>query len=85
MLYGGGSHLPGIKEQIERLIRVNKYPFSDKPEVSFISPSDVVNTVDVTNSANTMQFVTAISLANLSLDLANEEDLPNQILKKMLL
>lgn len=85
MLYGGGSHLPGIKEEIEKLVRVNKYPFSDKPEVSFINPSDVVNTVDATNNAKTMQFVTAISLANLSLDLANEEDLPNQILKKMLL
>lgn len=85
MLYGGGSHIPGIKKEIEKLVRVNKYPFSDKPEVSFINPSDVVSTVDATKSANTMQFVTAISLANLSLDLANEEDLPNQILKKMLL
>ncbi|MFA6097154.1 MAG: cell division FtsA domain-containing protein [Candidatus Paceibacterota bacterium] len=85
LLYGGGSHLSGIKEEVEKLLRANKYPFSDKPEVSFIGPSDVINAVDATKNANTMQFVTAISLANLSLDLANEEDLPNQILKKMLL
>lgn len=82
LLYGGGSHLVGMKEAMEKYLRTNKYPFSDKPEVSFINPSDIVNAVDATKSLNTMQFVTAISLANLSLDLANEEDLPNQIVKK---
>jgi len=83
LLYGGGSHLSGVKDAIEKLIRINKYPFSDKPEIGFLVPSDVISVIDPTKRASTMQFVTAISLANLSLDLANEEDLPNQIIKKV--
>lgn len=82
LLYGGGSHLLGAKEAVEKLIRENRYAFSDKPEIGFINPSDIINTVNATGNTMTMQLVTAISLANLSLDLANEEDFPNRILKK---
>lgn len=82
LLYGGGSHLPEIKTGLEVLLRTNKYSFSDVPEIKYINPSDVVSLKDESGIADSMQYVTAISLANLSLDLANEEDLPNQIIKK---
>ncbi len=81
-LYGGGSQLPQIRTSLERLLRVNKFSFSDKPEINFIDPEDVINAKDMTGKAGSTQYVTALSLANLSLDLANEEDFPNKILKK---
>ncbi|MFZ2970223.1 MAG: cell division FtsA domain-containing protein [Minisyncoccia bacterium] len=81
-LYGGGSQLPQIRTSLERSLRINKFSFSDKPEINFISPEDIINAKDMTQSAGSTQYVTALSLANLSLDLANEEDFPNKILKK---
>lgn len=81
-LYGGGSQLPQIKMALERLLKINKFSFSDKPEINFINAEDVINAIDATGKTGSMQYVTALSLANLSLDLANEEDFPNKILKK---
>jgi cell division protein FtsA len=83
LLCGGGSGLPGIYKALQsEWWNNNQLPFAKKPTVSFIQPRDVVNIVDQTKLLRNPQDVTPMGLANLALELAGEEKVLTNVLKK---
>jgi len=81
-LCGGGSGLPGIKKALTSSKWTKELPLARIPEVSFLQPRDVVNIVDETGELRDPQDITPMGLANLALDLADEEKMMAEILRR---
>lgn len=81
LLCGGGSALPEIKEVLSDSDWYKDLPFAKKPTVSFIKPSDVVNIVDETGKIADQQDITPMGLANLVVEMGEEDVLPSLMRK----
>jgi len=81
MLCGGGSALPEIKEVLSETGWYKDLPFSKKPSIHFIKPSDIVNIVDETGKIKDQQDITPMGLANLIVEMGEEEVLPSLMRK----
>lgn len=81
LLCGGGSALPEIKEVLSEAGWYKDLPFSKKPTVHFINPKDVVNIVDETGKIKDQQDITPMGLANLVVEMGEEDVLPNLMRK----
>lgn len=81
LLCGGGSALPEIKEVLSEVGWYKDLPFSKKPSIHFIKPSDVVNIVDETGKIKDQQDITPMGLANLVVEMGEEEVLPSLMRK----
>lgn len=81
-LCGGGSGLPGIKKALLSPKWIKNLPFAKTPQVSFLQPRDVVNIIDKTGELRDPQDITPMGLANLALDLAGEEKVMANILRR---
>ena len=56
-------------------------PFAKKPSINFIKPSEVVNIVDETNELKDQQDITPMGLANLVVEMGEEDVLPSLMRK----
>ena len=78
LLCGGGSLLPGIKNILKRedIKRrwVDKFPFSQPPQIGFIQSNQIDNIVDKTNILKGPENITPLALASLSLEIAVDEE-----------
>lgn len=83
LLCGGGSLLPDIKHYLENKKWTGGLPFSKKPKVDFIKPSQITNIVDETKKLTDPQDVTPMALANLAIDLAGDPNVVEGILDKI--
>jgi cell division protein FtsA len=81
-LCGGGSGLPGIKKVLLSPDWMSKFPFAKTVEVGFLQPKDVVRIVDETKCLKDPQDITPMGLANLALDLVDEEKMMAGILRR---
>lgn len=81
LLCGGGSALPEIKEVLTDTDWYKGLPFAKKPQVHFIKPKDVVNIVDETEKIVDQQDITPMGLANLVVEMGEEEVLPSLMRK----
>ena len=72
-LCGGGSGLPGIREALLSEKWISSLPFSKIPQVNFLQPHDIVRINDQTGSLSNPQDITPMGLANLALNLFEEE------------
>ncbi len=81
LLCGGGSALPEIKEVLSESGWYKDLPFSKKPSIHFIKPSDVVNIVDETGKIKDQQDITPMGLANLVVEMGEEDVLPSLMRK----
>jgi cell division protein FtsA len=81
LLCGGGSALPEIKEVLTDSDWYKDLPFAKKPQVHFIKPKDVVNIVDETGEIKDQQDITPMGLANLIVEMGEEEVLPSLMRK----
>ena len=81
-LCGGGSGLPGIKKVLTQSSFGQNLHFSKSLQVSFLQPRDVVNIVDETGQLKDPQDITPMSLANLALDIMDEEKVLSGILRR---
>jgi cell division protein FtsA len=84
MLCGGGSLLPEISEFLSEKGWTENLPFSRRPKVDFIKPSEVATVVDETGKLKGAQDITPMALANLAIDLAGEEKVGDGIMDKIL-
>lgn len=84
LLCGGGSLFPHIKESLENTEWWKGLPFSRKPRISYLRPSDVIDIQDTTDSLNTAQHITPMALATLALELTGEETILDRLMKKAL-
>lgn len=83
LLCGGGSGLPGIRKSLISPEWIKSLPFAKFPDISFLQPKDVARIVDATNELVSPQDVTPMGLANLALDIANEEKVMASILRRV--
>lgn len=81
LLCGGGSALPEIKEVLTDSDWYKDLPFAKKPQVHFIKPKDVVNIVDETGELKDQQDITPMGLANLIVEMGEEDVLPSLMRK----
>lgn len=81
LLCGGGSALPEIKEVLTDSDWYKDLPFAKKPQVHFIKPSDVANIVDETEKIKDQQDITPMGLANLVVEMGEEDVLPSLMRK----
>lgn len=81
LLCGGGSALPEIKEVLADSDWYKALPFAKKPTISFIKPSEVVNIVDETGLLKNQQDITPMGLANLVVEMGEEDVLPSLMRK----
>lgn len=84
LLCGGGSALPGIRKVLASQEWIRSLSFSKSPTVSFLQPGDVVKVFDGTRELRTPQDVTPMGLANLALEIAGEEKVMANILRRVL-
>ena len=82
LLCGGGSGLPDVKNALSSSKWIKKLPFAKEPIVSFLQPKDITSIIDSTGDLISPQDVTPMGLANLVLDLVNEERVMAGILKR---
>ena len=81
LLCGGASALPEIKEVLSETGWYKDLPFAKKPTISFIQPKDVVNIVDETGEIKDQQDITPMGLANLVVEMGEEDVLPSLMRK----
>ncbi|MFA6492710.1 MAG: cell division FtsA domain-containing protein [Patescibacteria group bacterium] len=83
LLCGGGTMLPDIEEVLNKAEWNKNLPFSRKPSVHFIKPSDVENIADMTKELKNPWDITPMSLANLAIDLVGEEAVVDNVLNRI--
>jgi cell division protein FtsA len=81
LLCGGGSALPEIKEVLTDGDWHKELPFAKKPQVHFIKPKDIANIVDETGEIKDQQDITPMGLANLVVEMGEEDVLPSLMRK----
>jgi cell division protein FtsA len=81
LLCGGGSALPEVMEVLTEAGWYKDLPFAKKPSISFIQPKDVVNIVDETGEIKDQQDITPMGLANLVVEMGEEDVLPSLMRK----
>ena len=68
LLCGGGSSLDMVVEELERTDWYRQLPFTKRPSVQYIKPSQVVGIVDKTGIVNDHTYITAMGLLRVGLD-----------------
>lgn len=68
LLCGGGASLTRLVDALKKQDWHEDLPFTKKPTVHYINPSDVVDVVDSTNSINDHTFITAMGLLRVGYD-----------------
>lgn len=84
MLCGGGCHLPEIKASLDKKDWFGDLPFSKSPTVSILHPKQISHVRDLTKRLGDPQDITPMALANLGLELVQEEHLSSRILRKVI-
>lgn len=82
LLCGGGSALPGIKKALMSSEWIKNLQFAKAPTINFLQPRDLLKVKDSTGELNSPQDVTPMGLANLVLEMTNEEKMLAGILRK---
>lgn len=68
LLCGGGSSLEMLTERLEKSEWHKSLPFTRKPIIQHIKPSEVVGITDATGSINDHTYITAMGLLRVGLD-----------------
>ena len=68
LLCGGGASLNKLVEALKRDEWHKELPFSKKPVVQYIQPSEVIGITDTTGGANDHTFITAMGLLRVGYD-----------------
>lgn len=68
LLCGGGASLNQLVEALKNQSWYKQLPFTKKPSVHHIKPSDVVGIIDTTNTVDDHTFITALGLLRVGYD-----------------
>lgn len=84
LLCGGGSSLKMLYEALEQEDWYNELPFTQKPSIQHISPSQVDKIVDSTGEIKDHTFITAMGLLRVGYDtLANDDEEDTPVMEKL--
>jgi cell division protein FtsA len=82
-LCGGGSSLDLLMQRLEDSSWYRSLPFTKRPTVHHIQPSQVVGMVDKTDQVNDHTFITAMGLLRVGMDTLNFSNTSNSIRDKI--
>jgi len=82
-LCGGGSLLPLLKNDLEKNEWHKKLPFPRKPQVKYLLPKNISHIQDKTKLLNSPADITPIALANIGMEIIQEEKLLAKMLQKV--
>lgn len=68
LLCGGGSSLDRLMEKLENDEWYKSLPFTRKPQIQHIKPSEVIGITDATGAINDHTFITAMGLLRVGMD-----------------
>lgn len=71
LLCGGGSSLDMLMERLEKTDWYTELPFTKRPTVQHIKPTEVVGITDTTGDVNDHTFITAMGLLRVGMDTLN--------------
>lgn len=74
LLCGGGSSLELLTERLEQSDWYRKLPFTRRPAIHLINPSQVVGITDRTGDVTDHTFITAMGLLRVGLDTMQQQD-----------
>jgi len=74
LLCGGGSSLDLLMDKLEETNWYTQLPFTRKPVVQHIQPSQVVGIIDKTGSVTDHTFITAMGLLRVGMDTLQQQD-----------
>jgi cell division protein FtsA len=74
LLCGGGASLEQLVEALSEQKWYEELPFSHKPKVQLVKPSDIVGIVDQTGKVNDHTFITATGLLRVGCDTIESND-----------
>lgn len=74
LLCGGGSSLSMLMDELSETNWYSSLPFTRKPVVQHIDPSQVAGIVDRTGAVTDHTFITAMGLLRVGLDTMNQQD-----------
>lgn len=84
LLCGGGSSLEMLMQQIAESSWYKQLPFTKKPSVTHIKPSQVPGIVDKTSSIQDHTYITAMGLLRVGLDtLSGHEDVHGSVRERL--
>ncbi len=83
LLCGGGSGLPEIKHALTNEHWYKSLPFTRKPTIDFVKPSQVNRVIDKTGKLNSPQDITPMGLANLGLDIVGSSSASENMLQRL--
>jgi cell division protein FtsA len=83
LLCGGGSALPEIKKALANEDWYKSLPFTRKPTIDFVKPTEVNRVIDGTGELTSPQDITPMGLANLALDIVGAESVGENILQRL--
>ncbi len=83
LLCGGGSALPEIKHALTGTDWYKGLPFTRKPTIDFIHPSQVNRVIDTTGQLTSPQEITPMGLANLGLDIIGSQSVGENVLQRL--
>lgn len=74
LLCGGGSSLESLVDQLQESTWYKELPFTRKPTIKHIKPSQVVGIVDKTGHVSDHTYITAMGLLRVGLDTLHQQD-----------
>lgn len=83
LLCGGGSALPEIKHALSNTDWYKSLPFTRKPTIDFVKPTEVNRVIDRTDQLNSPQDITPMGLANLGLDIIGSQSAGENMLQRL--
>ncbi len=81
LLCGGGASLAPLVEALNERDWYKALPFTRKPSVQYIKPSQVVGIVDKTDSIHDHTYITAMGLLRVGVDTISGNDIGDQSIK----
>jgi cell division protein FtsA len=81
LLCGGGSSLQLIRDELSQGGWYKDLPFTKKPQVQFISPSQVSGIHDTTNLVNDHTLITAMGLLRVGMDTVLQFEAESETIK----
>lgn len=73
LLCGGGSSLEMLVDELSTTDWYSSLPFTRKPEVQLIEPSEIADIIDKTGAVDDHTYITAMGLLRVGLDTINQQ------------
>lgn len=84
LLSGGGTYLPEIKNTLNTRKWYKKLHFIRAPQATYLTPKNLRNIIDETKKIKEMEDIIPLSLVNIGVDLAGEENVIQKVLRKVI-